>query len=226
MRPVQRQAKPRKPGKPCKLRETQCQTQTQLGPRICRCVGRLAQASYILPRLAIAYEDESAATTTKSLARRYAVSPRTVRRVNALAAVIYLRRQQELTQALLTLFRERLRCRCSCWTLAFDSTSQLMSLPAHPVLSRSQLRSSWHVMVSLSSAYFLWSGEDRLIRSATQTFVRPVVPMMSTSAECVEDSLFLTPTIAAFTSDAERWFDQVVMKGSNTSAFKPQHSNH
>lgn len=160
--------------------------------------------------LELAYSDEhNAASTVAGIARQFHIHPRTVRRSQALMAQLYLKRQDQLLQDMAECSKRK-EVSFVMWTLGWDSTLKTMTLPAHPYLMASQQRSSWHSLVSLSDITLALrhsgaqedngSGGDLALRSVV--LVRPPIPMMSTSAECLKDALFDCPTVSDATTSA------------------------
>ena len=105
-------------------------------------------------------------------------------------------------------------------TLAFDETQEKLHLPIHPNLAPQLQRSSWHVLVSRSTAVLAFPGaadsDDEhgplLGRSFRMQLLRPTVPLISTSAECLFEGLFRVDGVAAFTN-----FEQCGYEASNIS---------
>jgi hypothetical protein len=160
--------------------------------------------------MALAYSAEhTAATTVRGVAREFQICPRTVRRARALIGEVYLKRQCSFVKAVVD---NAASLNFVVWTLGWDSTGKLMTLPAHRALKPSQQRGVWHCLVSLCDMVCAWKSDARdsgtvgpLCLQAI-SLVRPPIPMMSTSADCLNDALFECKTIAEDTKHAESLF--------------------
>jgi hypothetical protein len=168
--------------------------------------------SYLSPQawLQIAFPDStSAATSTAQLARQFNVDRETVRRATAVGVEVFMRQQSALMSAIAQHARGQRRLQWVAWSLAWDSTTKLMTLPAHPVLKPSQQRASWHCLVTLSDLICSWEGSPPrppVVQSAA--VVRPPIPLMSTSAPCLDDALFGMSCVQEFTAQVEDLFKQ------------------
>ena len=87
-------------------------------------------------------------------------------------------------------------------SISFDESKEKVTLPLHPGLAPTLIRSSWNCLVSTQR--FIWSfddvGADACPRWHQVDILRPNAPIMTTSAECLIDGLYTVPQVRRFTA--------------------------
>ena len=136
-------------------------------------------------------------------ARKYNISERTARRAQQFGAEVFARLQERKLDMLEVYLRGGPAARCdgaepppaarlqfAVSSMSFDETSESLALPI--AISRDSgvaQRSSWHCLVSRQSFDFGVADGGRL-RVGQMNVVRPVVPLIATSAGALMNGLF------------------------------------
>jgi hypothetical protein len=134
----------------------------------------------------------------KALARRFNVSPPTIRNSIILMAGVAMNLSHRLAfrleQAAMYAPRMGIQLRFVIANICWDETSRLLTMPIASFAS-TQRRSSWHVLVSQLFVDVVWESRGSY-RKHSCTLARPNVPLFSITAECIADGLFNVAAVA------------------------------
>ena len=140
----------------------------------------------------------SSVVRTNDLARVYRISPAWAARTLKTVAYCLLSCLAALLRFMIAAFELYVPPTVFVSSLVFDETSEKLALPLHPKLRPEQVASSWHVLVSSSLYSFGWMDASGRPASYFMEALRPVVPLLGTSAEVIYDGLFCIPTIETY----------------------------
>ena len=121
---------------------------------LCVHVGRGNEQSRLSTHAWMCITFEDGLVADKAMARRFAVSPKSIRNSIFLMASVILDFSRSLSNRFIVAAQAIPSCGMSLtaamWNLAWDETSRLLTLPLPGALRAAQRRSSWHVCVSTS----------------------------------------------------------------------------